>query len=175
MTRYPTNLKAWKSQVVDIFSDNRFFNSPPSSHSNWKPLIQALMTADKERLVELTGEFFLSSLRFCKSEANVQIILAKVTTAPSANIFTNRELESLSKTLSLRRLTYTIFTGDKNKFLTQLPIIQEKLVDLLRSNVGDIVHAEVSALSRGKENQIIDVLPFCLGLSLSPSIILSNR
>lgn len=58
MTRYPTNLKAWKSQVVDIFSDNRFFNSPPSSHSNWKPLIQALMTSDKERLVELIGKFF---------------------------------------------------------------------------------------------------------------------
>lgn len=61
----------------------------------------------------------------------------------SANIFTNRELESLSRALSLRRLTYVLFTGEKDRYLTQLPLIQEKLVDLLRSPVGDMVHAEV--------------------------------
>ncbi|KAL8286531.1 hypothetical protein RQP46_004548 [Phenoliferia psychrophenolica] len=122
MAKNPATLKAWRTQVGDAFSDNRFFNAPPSSHAKWKPLVQALMASDKERLVELT---------------------AKISTVSSANIFTNRELESLSRALSLRRLTYTIFTGDKNRFLTQLPIIQEKLVDLLRSNVGDMVHAEV--------------------------------
>lgn len=71
-------------------------------------------------------------------------VVAKISTVSSANIFTNRELESLSRALSLRRLTYTIFTGEQNRFLTQLPVIQEKLVDLLRSSVGDMVHAEVS-------------------------------
>lgn len=71
-------------------------------------------------------------------------LIAKISTASSANIFTNRELESLSRALSLRRLTYALFTGEKDRFLTQLPIIQEKLVDLLRSSVGDMVHAEVS-------------------------------
>ncbi|BGP07694.1 Protein dopey-1 [Rhodotorula toruloides] len=122
MTKNPQTLKAWRSLVSDAFSDNRFFNAPPSAHSRWKSLVQALMASDKERLPEL---------------------IAKVSTASSANIFTNRELETLSRALSLRRLTYTLLTSQKNRFLTQLPMIQEKLVDLLRSSVGEIVHAEV--------------------------------
>ncbi|GAA6042706.1 hypothetical protein JCM8097_003757 [Rhodosporidiobolus ruineniae] len=122
MTKNPQALKAWRSVVVDAFSDNCFFNASPAMHARWKPLIQAVADSDKERLAELTG---------------------KISTASSANIFTNRELESLSRALSLRRLTYTLFTGDKDRYLTQLPLIQEKLVDLLRSSVGDMVHAEV--------------------------------
>lgn len=69
--------------------------------------------------------------------------LAKVSTSSSANIFTNRELEVLSRALALRRLTYTLFCSPKDTFLAQLPAVQEKLVDLLRSPVGDLVHAEV--------------------------------
>ncbi|CEQ42798.1 SPOSA6832_04666 [Sporobolomyces salmonicolor] len=127
MAKNPQTVKAWRSTVADAFADNRFFNAPPSLNVQWKPLIQALMSSDKERLPDLAG---------------------KISTVSSANIFTNRELESLSRALSLRRLTYTIFTGDKDRFVTQLPIIQEKLVDLLRSSVGDMVHAEVgSAIS----------------------------
>jgi len=122
MVQNPQAVKAWRTQVGDAFADNRFFNAPPAINPSWKPLIQALMATDKERFVELT---------------------AKISTVSSANIFTNRELESLSRALSLRRLTYTLFTGDKNRFLTQLPTIQEKVVDLLRSPVGDMVHAEV--------------------------------
>lgn len=58
-------------------------------------------------------------------------------------MFTNRETENLARALSLRRLTYTILCGEKNQFLNQLPMIQEKVVDLLRSNV-DTVRTEVS-------------------------------
>ncbi|GEM07562.1 cellular morphogenesis-related protein [Rhodotorula toruloides] len=122
MTKNPLARKAWRSLVSDAFADNRFFNASPSANSRWKPLVQALMASDKERLPELIG---------------------KVSTASSANIFTNRELETLSRALSLRRLTYTLLTSPKDRFLTQLPMIQEKLVDLLRSSVGEIVHAEV--------------------------------
>lgn len=56
MARNPQTTKAWKTQVSDAFADNRFFNAPPNINPKWKPLIQALMTSDKERLVELTGE-----------------------------------------------------------------------------------------------------------------------
>lgn len=145
MAQNPVTVKAWRAQVSDAFSDNRFFNAPPSSHAKWKPLIQALMASDKERLVELTGS---SSSNFILGGfLELTFRTAKISTVSSANIFTNRELESLSRALSLRRLTYTIFTGEQNRFLTQLPIIQEKLVDLLRSPVGDMVHAEVRGFS----------------------------
>ncbi|GAA5913260.1 Dop1p [Sporobolomyces salmoneus] len=121
MVRATQASKAWRSTIADAFADNRFFNASPATNAQWKPLIRALM-AEKERLPDLIG---------------------KISTVSSANIFTNRELESLSRTLSLRRLTYALYTGEKDRFLTQLPIIQEKLVDLLRSSVGDMVHAEV--------------------------------
>lgn len=66
-----------------------------------------------------------------------------MSTASSANIFTNRELEMLSRALSLRRLSYALLAGEKNAYLIQLPAIQEKLVEILRANVGEIVHSEV--------------------------------
>ena len=69
--------------------------------------------------------------------------LAKVTTAASANIFTNREYEMLLRSLNVRRLSFALFTGDKNAFLTQLPTIQEKLVDILKNVSAPIVQSEV--------------------------------
>jgi len=138
--------KAWRSTVSDAFADNRFFNAAPASNAQWKPLVSALMTSDKERLPDLIGKLYSFSDHECTAEARFASI-GKISTASSANIFTNRELESLSRALSLRRLTYTLYTCERDRFLTQLPVIQEKLVDLLRSSVGDMVHAEVSLFS----------------------------
>ena len=49
----------------------------------------------------------------------------------------------LLRSLNLRRLSYVILTGEKNHFLTQLPSIQEKLVDTLRNVSAPIVQSEV--------------------------------
>jgi hypothetical protein len=73
----------------------------------------------------------------------LMFFLAKVSTAPSANIFTSREYEMLSRSLNLRRLSFVLFNGEKNHFLTQLPTIQEKLVDILRNVSTPIVQSEV--------------------------------
>ena len=88
----------------------------------WRAIVQALVSSDKERFPDL---------------------IAKISAAASANIFVNRELESLSKAMSIRRLSYTIFCGEKNRYLVQLPAIQEKVVELLRAQVSDLVHTEV--------------------------------
>ena len=53
LTRQPYAAKAWKNPVAEWFSDNRFFNGPPSLSQQWKPTIQALMASDKERFPEL--------------------------------------------------------------------------------------------------------------------------
>lgn len=71
------------------------------------------------------------------------VFIGRVTTAPSANIFTNREYEMLLRSLNLRRLSYVLLAGEKNHFLTQLPTIQEKLVDTLRNVNAPIVQSEV--------------------------------
>jgi len=49
----------------------------------------------------------------------------------------------LLRSLNLRRLSFVLFNGDKNHFITQLPTIQEKLVDILRNVSAPIVQSEV--------------------------------
>ena len=41
-----------------------------------------------------------------------------------------------------------LFTGDKNHFLTQLPVIQEKLVDIFKNVTSPVVQSEVFLLIR---------------------------
>ncbi|PWN52444.1 hypothetical protein IE53DRAFT_367211 [Violaceomyces palustris] len=122
MTRLPGTLKAWRTTVADAFLDPRFFTISPASSKTWGPIVYSLMAADKEKLSELIG---------------------KITAASSANIFTNREAEMLARAFNLRRLSFVIYSGDKDHFLPQLPNIQEKVVDILRTNVAELVHAEV--------------------------------
>jgi len=45
--------------------------------------------------------------------------------------------------MNLRRLSLVLLTGEKNQFVTQLPSIQEKLVDILRNVVSPVVQSEV--------------------------------
>lgn len=86
---------------------------------------------------------YASYLKFI-SEMNEHVFSpAKFSTAPSANIFANKEYEMLQRSLNVRRLSFALFTGDKNQFLTQLPMIQEKLVDILRNVPAPIVQSEV--------------------------------
>lgn len=69
----------------------------------------------------------------------------RITAGPSANIFTNREQEMISRSSNLRRLSFVLLAADQNHYLTLLPAIQEKLVDILRTNVvSPRVHSEVN-------------------------------
>ena len=52
----------------------------------------------------------------------------------------------LLRSLNLRRLSYVLFTGERNHFLAQLPGIQEKLVDILRGGAAPVVVSEVSLI-----------------------------
>ncbi|PSS29693.1 hypothetical protein PHLCEN_2v2841 [Hermanssonia centrifuga] len=122
MTKLSAAMKAWRGPIVDILNDNRCFNSSAEGGKRWRVLVKMLFETDKTALTEL---------------------LSRITTAPSANIFTNREYEMLLRSLNLRRLSYVLLTGEKNQFLTQLPTIQEKLVDTLRSVTAPIVQSEV--------------------------------
>ncbi|KAF7303085.1 Dopey-N domain-containing protein [Mycena kentingensis (nom. inval.)] len=122
MTKLPATLKTWRPPVVELLGDNRLFNCNVDSAEKWKPIMKSLFDQDKAAFPEL---------------------LAKVATAPSANIFTNREYEMLLRSLNVRRLSYILFAGEKNFFLTLLPSIQEKLVDILRNVTAPIVQSEV--------------------------------
>lgn len=53
----------------------------------------------------------------------------------------------ISRSLNLRRLSFVLLAAERNHYLAQLPSIQEKLVDILRTDiVSPRVHSEVSIL-----------------------------
>ncbi|TDL26444.1 hypothetical protein BD410DRAFT_521497 [Rickenella mellea] len=122
MSRIPAAIKSWRSPVTELFNDNRFFNARPDAGRKWQPIVKALIDADKTSFGELLG---------------------KIGTAPSANIFTNRDYETLLRSMNLRRLSYVVFAAEKNHFLAQLPAIQEKLVDTLRNVDASVIESEV--------------------------------
>lgn len=122
MTKIPASLKSWRTVMIDLLSDNRVFNSDPEDGAKWRPVVKALYHSDKTAFTEL---------------------LTKVGAAPSANIFTNKEYEMLLRSLNIRRLSFVLFCGENNSFLTQLPTIQEKLVDVFRNVTSPVVQSEV--------------------------------
>ncbi|GAC75835.1 dopey and related predicted leucine zipper transcription factors [Moesziomyces antarcticus T-34] len=123
LVRMPGTVKAWRSTVGDLFGDARFFSMGVSSATRWKPIVVALLTQDKERLAD---------------------VLARVSMASTAaNIFANRELEMVSRALSLRRLSFALFAGERDAFVVQLAQIQEKVVELLRTAPSEVLQAEV--------------------------------
>ncbi|KAI0031253.1 Dopey, N-terminal-domain-containing protein [Vararia minispora EC-137] len=122
MSQISLTLKTWRGVVAEIINDNRFFACTPDMETPFRPAIQAWIKADKSAFSEVIG---------------------KVTTGPSTNIFSNREYENLMRSLALRRMSYLLLCGEKNEFLTSLPTIQEKLVDVFRNVNAPTVLAEV--------------------------------
>ncbi|KAJ1302793.1 hypothetical protein OPQ81_003100 [Rhizoctonia solani] len=116
-------VRAWRPPLAEAFEDQRFFARDPDAGLAWCPLIRAYVLSDKLAIPDIVG---------------------RVTTTSSNNIFTNRESEALARTISLRRLSFAIYCGETNGCLTQLPSIQEKLVELLRWTAAEpIVLSEV--------------------------------
>ena len=138
LTKIAHALKAWRGPVIDLLNDNRFFTCHAEVGHKWKPVIKALFDTDKAAFPELLGGVPIFFHQICANQG-----VAKISTAPSSNIFTNREYEMLLRSLNVRRLSYALFTGEKNQFLVHLPIIQEKLVDLLKNVMTPIVQSEV--------------------------------
>ncbi|KAH9043683.1 Dopey, N-terminal-domain-containing protein [Lactarius pseudohatsudake] len=122
MTRISVAVKAWRGVISDIVIDSRFFVSSVEAGTDFRSIIEAWVDADKSVFPDFLG---------------------KVTSAPSTNIFTNRETENQLRSMNMRRTSYVLLCGEKNQFLTSLPTIQEKLVDTLKNASAPAVQAEV--------------------------------
>jgi len=122
ITQIPSASKAWKGITSEAFNSPGFFQMSPDSGQRWNVLIQSLHTSDKSTFPEL---------------------VARISTAVSGNLFTSKEAETVSKVTAIRRLSYTLFTGVKDSYMANLSIIQEKLVEILRSGLSSIVIGEL--------------------------------
>lgn len=121
VTKLPGTYKAWRAPIGEYFNDPRFFETDVDVGISFTPIIFAYMTGDKERFIETIGRV----------------------SPPSTNIFTNREAETRMRALNIRRMSYVLYSSPKDYWLTQLPLIQEKLVDLLRNSANDPAINEV--------------------------------
>ena len=117
LARLPNTQKSWRKDIGDAFNDSRFFgNSVTLVQSDWLPLLKQWTLSDKERMPEL---------------------LSRLTTPTTAGIVfgvgaTSARLEADRKTqLNLRRAATLILATMNDNFVTDLPAIQEKIVDLL--------------------------------------------
>ncbi|KAJ9091457.1 hypothetical protein QFC19_009100 [Naganishia cerealis] len=108
-------LKLWKGIVLDIFNDPGFFSMKPELRPLWRTIIASLMDQDRERFPELLGNFFA-----------------------------NKEQEAITKAANIRRLSLLLLAAETNHYLIQLPHIQERLVEILRTpSVYPAINAEV--------------------------------
>ncbi|KAI1394141.1 putative regulator of reproduction dopa [Hypoxylon trugodes] len=117
LTRLPGNQKTWKKDIGDAFNDSRFFNSSVALvRSDWLPLLKQWTVADKDRMPE---------------------ILSRITPPTTAGIVfgvgaTSARLEADRKTqLNLRRIAALVLACGTDTFVTDLPNILERIIELL--------------------------------------------
>lgn len=117
LSRLPGNQKTWKRDVTDAFNDARFFSSNVTLVQNdWLPLLRQWTITDKDRMPEL---------------------LSRITAPTTAGIVfgvgaTSARLEADRKTqLTLRRIATLVLATAEDTFVTELPSILDKLIELL--------------------------------------------
>ncbi|KAJ8130775.1 hypothetical protein O1611_g2851 [Lasiodiplodia mahajangana] len=117
LTRLPNNQKTWKKDVGDAFNDPRFFSSSAALiRSDWLPLLKLWTVTDKDRMTD---------------------ILSRISPPTTAGIVfgvgaTSARLEADRKTqLNLRRIATLIIACGIDAFVTELPAILERIVELL--------------------------------------------
>ncbi|KAJ9069085.1 hypothetical protein DSO57_1022104 [Entomophthora muscae] len=114
--------RCWKREVWDAFFDSDFFDQDPQHFETWIKLMQAALAQEKEKLPE---------------------VITKIATTP-LNLFTSREAETLNRAMMLRRLSFLVFCGLKDNHIVHLPLIQEKIVELIKSNTPVLIQIEVT-------------------------------
>ncbi|TAQ89772.1 hypothetical protein B7494_g1880 [Chlorociboria aeruginascens] len=117
LARLPNTQKSWKKDLGDAFNDARFFSSAVSLvEDKWLALLGLWSLGDKERMPELLSR-----------------LLAPTTAGIVFGVgATSARLEADRKTqLNLRRVATLILATTDDNFVSELPAIQEKFVDLL--------------------------------------------
>lgn len=117
LSRLPNTQKSWRKDLGDAFNDARFFASSISLvESDWLPLLKQWTLSDKERMPELLSRLV------APSTAGIVFGVG----ATSARIEADRKTQ-----LNLRRIAALVLATMDDNFITDLPLMQEKIVELL--------------------------------------------
>lgn len=122
MARMPFTYKTWRKEVWEVFIDNRFFYMNAATSKKWVKVIGTAFSIEKERMTEL---------------------FARIMTTPSNTFFSNKDVEAMNRAANVRRLSFVLFAGITDQYVPQLPVIQERIVELLKLDHGEMVHMEI--------------------------------
>ncbi|KHJ31526.1 putative cellular morphogenesis regulator [Erysiphe necator] len=137
IAKLPQNQRLWKKDLGEAFNDHKFFTSPITLvDSGWLPLLKQWSLNDKERMPEY---------------------LSRLVPPTTAGLFgvgatsTRNEADRKAQ-LNLRRITTLVLATTDDNFVKDLPLIQEKIVELLSatatSSPSSITRAEIYLLLR---------------------------
>ncbi|RAL66894.1 hypothetical protein DID88_007676 [Monilinia fructigena] len=117
LSRLPNTQKSWRKDLGDAFNDSRFFaNNVSLIESDWLPLLRQWTLSDKERMPELLSRLV------APSTAGIVFGVG----ATSARFEADRKSQ-----LNLRRMATLVLATMDDNFVTDLPVMQEKIVELL--------------------------------------------
>lgn len=117
LSRLPNTQKSWRKDLGDAFNDSRFFaNNVNLIESDWLPLLRQWTLSDKERMPELLSRLV------APSTAGIVFGVG----ATSARFEADRKSQ-----LNLRRMATLVLATMDDNFVTDLPAMQEKIVELL--------------------------------------------
>ncbi|KAL8388474.1 hypothetical protein RB595_009219 [Gaeumannomyces hyphopodioides] len=117
LSRLPNNQKTWKKDVTDAFNDTRFFGTSLSLvASDWLPLLRQWAVNDKDRMPEILGRI--------TPPATAGIVFG--VGATSARLEADRRTQ-----LNLRRIAALVLASASDAFVSELPQILDKIVELL--------------------------------------------
>ncbi|KAJ3283037.1 hypothetical protein HDU79_009455 [Rhizoclosmatium sp. JEL0117] len=118
VARLPFAVKTFKKEAWDAFMDSRFFDMHLNAFRMWKAIINSLANADKD--------------------LRISEIAVKISTVSSGSIFVSRDQELQTRIYAVRRLSFVLWSGTVDQYLPQLPLIQEKLVEILKGPSGPL-------------------------------------
>lgn len=138
LSRLPNNQKTWKKDVSDAFNDSKFFAMNLALvQNNWLPLLRQWVLTDKERIPEIVGRI--------SAPTTAGIVFG--VGATSARLEADRKTQ-----LNLRRITTLILASAEDAFVTDIPAIFDKVVELFgatsTSSPSSTTRAEVYMVIR---------------------------
>ena len=100
---------------MELLLDPQFFQLDLPSLQHWRCTVDNLMTHDKTTFKELMAK------------------VASTNQPGTLNVFSSKEQELEQRALLLKRLAFVIFCSDEDQYQKQMPEIQERLAESLRT------------------------------------------
>ncbi|EGC34706.1 hypothetical protein DICPUDRAFT_98134 [Dictyostelium purpureum] len=125
LSDYSYNLKSIKKEVIDLFHDQDFFKNDLKTLEQISKFLNQTMIHDKTALSDFTK------------------LLHKPWSSSSSLMFTSKDTENLNRAKQLKRLSFLIYSGTENQYLSILPLVQEKIVEALKIPNAPVLHLQV--------------------------------